>query len=169
MQAHSQPTPANLKLKIINYLRTIVEPAPLPKNKERVQPDTHIENTLKTNVRPPSQPKKQRAVTTPIYCPNKAKNTLIEVWDGYDADLLACLYSDYKRAITDQIIAPTKRHGRKWLHRRIVAKHQSDINAQTTDAILVLFNIYLERHGVLQLNPDYTGNPPYPRYVRNEL
>ena len=155
-----------IKQKLIGYLRTIVEQPPYPKNRAVPSPDTHIANDIKTNVRPPSQTKKPRAITQPIYCPNTAKNALISVWENYDETLLDNLYCAYKHAISTGFIAPTKRDGRKYLHRQIVSRHYADVNAQTVDAILVLFNIHLEQLGILQVNPSYTGNPPYPRYIR---
>lgn len=114
---------------------------------------------------PPLKPKSQKAITQPIYCPNTAKNALISVWESYDETLLDNLYHTYKHAISTGFIAPTKREGRKYLHRQIVSRRYQDVDAKTTDAILVLFNIHLEQLGILQVNPNYTGNPPYPRYL----
>ena len=165
MQTQTTRAPG-IKQKLIGYLRTIVEQPPYQKIRAVPTPDTHIANDTKTNVRPPSQAKKRRAITQPIYCPTKAKNALISVWESYDETLLDNLYHTYKHAISTGFIAPTKRDGRKYLHRQIVSRHYADVNAQTVDAILVLFNIHLEQLGVLQVNPNYTGNPPYPRYIR---
>lgn len=163
------PSHLNIKLHLLNFLRTKVESVALSKNEKGDMDTLHIKKTVFCNVHPPYQCKQaqyvQRRQTQPIYDVKAAKSALFELWVDYDADLLDALYSDYSRLISHFELKPTKRDGRAWLYRQIVVIRKREVTATVVDAMLVLFNLHLEHAGILHLNPIYTGRAPHPRYL----
>lgn len=163
------PSHLNIKLHLLNFLRTKVEGVALPKNEKGGINTLHIKKSETSNVQgiySGNQTQNvQRRQTQPIYDVKAAKNALFELWLDYDADLLDALYSDYSRLISHFELKPTKREGRAWLYRQIVVIRKREVTATVVDAMLVLFNLHLEHTGILRSNPVYTGRAPYPRYL----
>lgn len=125
----------------------------------------HMPTDKMVNVQHPPVTHRSVNVQPPIYDPQHALDKLVHVWASYDADLLAELYPAYQQAINNDL-PPTKRQGRRWLYREIVVLRKRPMHAKTVDMLLVLFNLHLERAGILRVNPLYTGQPPHPRYLR---
>ena len=155
---------------ILTYLRLKLGES-LPPSVQPVNYDLHIKKSETSNVHPPYSVNQtqnvQRRQIQPIYDVKAAKNALFELWLDYDADLLDALYSDYSCLISSLELKPTKREGRTFLYDQIVVIRKQKITASVVDLILLLFNLHLERAGILRLNPSYNGHPPYARYLVN--